>query len=57
MGLADMFSDSAEFTGTADTRLKIGNVVQKVSIEIDEMGSKETAAAGEYSSFNSKYST
>lgn len=36
MGMADMFSDRADFSGIAAAPLKVDKVVQKVHIEVNQ---------------------
>lgn len=48
MGMADMFSDTADFSGIADSQMKVGKVVQKAIIEVNEKGSEAAAVTGEF---------
>lgn len=45
MGVATMFSDSAEFSGIAEERVKVSDVIQKAFIEVTEEGTEVAAAS------------
>lgn len=47
LGLDDIFTDSADFSDIVDTPLKIAKVIQKAVIEVNEEGTKASAATGE----------
>lgn len=51
MGMAEMFTDNADFSGIADVPLKVGKVIQKAFIEVNEEGSEAAAVTGEFSPF------
>lgn len=44
MGFSEMFSDSANFTGMSSTRLKVGKIVHKTFIEVNEKTTEASAA-------------
>ena len=46
MGMSEMFSNSANFSGMADTSLKVDKVVQKAFIEVNEEGTEAAAVTG-----------
>lgn len=49
LGMTDMFSDSADFTGITDSPpLKVSKVIQKAFIEVNEEGSEASAVTGDY---------
>ncbi|KAJ8681833.1 hypothetical protein QAD02_017625 [Eretmocerus hayati] len=43
LGMTDMFENSANFTGMSDAPLKVGKVLQKAFIEVNEEGSEAAA--------------
>ena len=43
MGLADIFSDSADFSGLSETPAKVGSIIQKTNLQLDENGTKAAA--------------
>ncbi|OXU29427.1 hypothetical protein TSAR_002441 [Trichomalopsis sarcophagae] len=43
LGMTDMFSNAANFTGISDEPLKVGKVLQKAFIEVNEEGSEAAA--------------
>lgn len=47
MGMIDMFQNHANFSGIADTPLKVSEVIQKAFIEVNEEGSEAAAVTGE----------
>lgn len=51
MGMTDMFSDAADFSGIADIRMKVGKVVQKAFIEVAENGTTAAAVTGVFLCF------
>lgn len=46
MGMANIFSNSANFSGIADDPVLVSEVIQKATLDIDEAGSTATAATG-----------
>ena len=44
MGLESIFTDDAKFTEITDEFLKVSSVLQKTRIELDENGTKASAA-------------
>ncbi|XP_033215196.1 antichymotrypsin-2-like isoform X4 [Belonocnema kinseyi] len=46
MGMEEMFSDKANFSGIADVPLKVSKVLQKAFIEVNEEGAEAAAATG-----------
>lgn len=46
MGMAEMFSGKANFKGISDEPLKVGKVIQKAFIEVNEEGSEAAAVTG-----------
>ncbi|XP_062398708.1 serine protease inhibitor A3N-like [Sardina pilchardus] len=46
MGMADIFSYSANFSGIADDPVLVSEVIQKATLDVDETGSTATAATG-----------
>lgn len=48
MGMTYMFSDYADFSGISNTPMKVGKVVQKSFIEVNEGGSEATAFTCEF---------
>ncbi|XP_018615489.1 alpha-1-antitrypsin-like [Scleropages formosus] len=46
MGITDIFSAGADFTGISDSPLVVSKVVQKATLDVDESGSTATAATG-----------
>ncbi|XP_044591014.1 leukocyte elastase inhibitor-like isoform X3 [Cotesia glomerata] len=54
MGMTDMFSDIADFTGITDSSpLKVSKVIQKAFIEVNEEGSEAAAVTAGVISFRS----
>nr|UEP64296.1 teratocyte serpin I [Cotesia flavipes] len=54
VGMTDMFSDSADFTGITDSPpLKVSKVIQKAFIEVNEEGSEASAVTAGVISFRS----
>lgn len=49
MGMVDMFSNYADFSGIAHFPMKVDRIIQKAFIEVDEHGSEATAVTGEFS--------
>ncbi|XP_024947046.1 serine protease inhibitor 3/4 isoform X2 [Cephus cinctus] len=45
VGMAEMFTDAADFSGIADTPLKVSKILQKGFIEVNEEGSEAVAAS------------
>lgn len=43
MGLKNIFSNKADFSGISDENLKVGSVLQKTKLELDENGTKAAA--------------
>ena len=43
MGLKNIFSNKADFSGISDEKLKVGSVLQKTKLELDENGTKAAA--------------
>ena len=43
MGLENIFSDNADFSGIADKDIHVGSVLQKTKLELDENGTKAAA--------------
>lgn len=43
-----MFEDSADFRRLSKIPLKVGNVLQKIFIEVNEEGSEAAAATGSF---------
>ncbi|XP_058791549.1 serine protease inhibitor 3/4-like isoform X4 [Phymastichus coffea] len=46
MGMSNMFSDSADFSGISNVPLKVAKVLQKAYIEVNEEGSEAAAVTG-----------
>jgi serpin B len=46
MGMADAFTDGADFSALSPTRLKINQVVQRVYLKVGEKGTEAAAATG-----------
>ena len=44
MGMSEMFSDNADFSGITENGLKVSRVIQKTFIEVNEEGSEAAAA-------------
>lgn len=47
--MGEMFSNAANFSGIADEALKVGKVLQKAFVEVNEEGSEAAAVTGELS--------
>ena len=43
MGLKNIFSNKADFSGISNEKLKVGSVLQKTKLELDENGTKAAA--------------
>ena len=48
MGMVDMFSDKANFSGISGAPIKVEKVLQKAFIEVNEEGSEAAAATGKF---------
>ncbi|XP_056313843.1 serine protease inhibitor 2.1-like [Danio aesculapii] len=46
MGIADMFSDKADFTGVSEERIFVSKVLHKATLDIDEQGTTAAAVTG-----------
>lgn len=48
LGMTDMFLSSANFSRISDDPLAVDKIIQKVNIEVNEMGSSASGATGKY---------
>ena len=44
MGMSEMFSDNADFSGITEKRLKVSRVIQKTFFEVNEKGGEAAEA-------------